>query len=128
MLKIIYTETGLYLEKLSESLESWVTNHVILSLRAGIALCTEPTKACLTLKGTDKEYEAFMGILDVETSKLLALSFADPEYLEIGFEGIWLDLGHKIDEGTFVTSISEPVEQYIYEWWQNTYNLTKIPD
>jgi len=118
MLKIIYTETGLYLERPSDSLESWITTHVLLSVRAGINLCLQPTRASLLLKGNAQEVEEFMSKIDRETRKLLGLSCVDNEYLEVNLQGTWLDGGSKIDEGIFVTSLSDNLEKDLFELWQ----------
>ncbi|MHC5726844.1 MAG: alr0857 family protein, partial [Nostoc sp.] len=45
MLKLTYTESSFDLECLTLSLEQWVAQRVILSLRVGQGLCIEPNTA-----------------------------------------------------------------------------------
>ena len=49
MLKLTYTDAGLYLERLDISLEEFVSNRVLLSLRSGLSIHVESSRAAFLL-------------------------------------------------------------------------------
>jgi len=91
MLKLTYTEAGLHLEKLDISLEEFVTNRMLLSLRSGSSIHIESSRA------VDK---------------------VDDRYVEVCFSGTWIANDLCAEEGTLVTALGDRVEFYLHKLWK----------
>lgn len=116
MLKLTYTETDFYIERLTESLESWVSARVILALRLGNSCTVGPSNASFLLPAhmpglrSLKAEVARMGFLEWEA--------CDAKHVEISLCGTWLSTDLEATEGVFVTTVSDAVERLLLEMWQ----------
>jgi hypothetical protein len=102
MLKLIYTETDLQMEKLATSIEEWISQRVLLALRVGNRISVEPTGASFGR----------------EASETVSLSVCDDELIEIGLEGYWLCQNPHSAEGIFVTHLPAILENTLLEMWE----------
>jgi hypothetical protein len=118
MLKLTYTENGFYLECLTQSLETWVAQRVILALRVSQALRVEPTTASFLLPLDLPGVERLKTELKHHDSAIIGLSNCDAEYLEITLEGSWLCDGNDDAVGVFVTTMSYSAEFILDKLWQ----------
>lgn len=122
MLKLTYTETDFHLERMTDSLEAWVSTRVILALRLGHSCAAEPSTASFLLPAhlpglrTLKAETGRMGLLDWEA--------CDAEHVEISLRGTWLSNDLEVAEGVFVTSVSDPIERLLLEMWQDAQHET----
>ncbi|WP_373527180.1 alr0857 family protein [Nostoc sp.] len=118
MLKLTYTESSFYLECLTQSLEEWVAQRVILSLRVGQSFCIEPITASFLLPVDLLEVE----LLKVEVKRgdreIIALSACDAEYIEVTLRGSWLSNSSEDAVGVFVTTMSDRAEFFLQKLWQ----------
>ncbi len=118
MLKLTYTESSFYLECLTQSLEEWVAQRVILSLRVGQSLFIEPITASFLLPIDLPGVE----LLKVEVKKgdreIIALSGCDAEYMEVTLRGSWLSNSSEDAVGVFFTTMSDRAEFFLQKLWQ----------
>jgi hypothetical protein len=117
---LAYTDTDLHIEKLTTSVEKWISQRVLLALRVGSHVSVEPIHAAFGLSTnmagwTDLEY-----LICREASEIVSLSVCDADVIEIGLEGYWLSVGAQSDEGLFVTHLPQAIEMAIVEIWQAT--------
>lgn len=117
MLKITYTENGLYLERLTSSLESWLSRRVLVSLRAGTSIYAEPSTASLLLP-VGLPYFQNAKILAEKKNNLLAVNVCDEYSVEAILEGTWVTTDNACDDGIFVCHLEEDVEFFLYEFWK----------
>lgn len=117
MLKITYTENGFYLEHLSESLETWLANRVLVCLRATASIYVEPSTASLLLP-IDLPYFGDLEALEDRSSNLLELNICDDYSAEVSLQGTWITTNEDSEEGIFVSSLDERTEFFLYQLWK----------
>jgi len=117
MLKLIYTERNFCLEYLTQPLEAWVAQRVILAMRVGECLCFEPSTASFLLPIDLPGIEILKAEVD-RNKDVLSLSICDAEYLEVTFRGSWISDGAVATVGIFVTTLCEVTEVFLCKLWQ----------
>ncbi len=118
MLKLIYTETDLHIEKLTASVEEWIGQRVLLALRVGDKVVVEPMNASFSLSTNLAGWNDLEYLICREASDSVALSICDADSIEIGLEGYWLASNCNSEEGVFVTHLPPKVEASLLEVWQ----------
>jgi hypothetical protein len=112
MLKFTYTETGLYLEHLTQLLEEWTAMRVVLSLRSSQRLIIEHCTASFLLRADLIELYA------LEAAGMVTP--CDAEYVEITLQGTWVTSQVGQAEGVFVTKLSDRTEFLLFKLWQES--------
>ncbi len=120
MLKLTYTENSFYLECLTQSLEAWVAQRVILALRVSQAFRVEPMTASFLLPLDFPGVERLKAEVKCHDSEIIGLCNCDAEYLEVTLEGSWLSEGNDDAVGVFVTTMSYGAEFFLYKLWQES--------
>jgi hypothetical protein len=116
MLKLTYTETDFSIERLTESLESWVSARIVLALRLGQGCTVGPSTASFLLPAHMPGLRSLKA--EVERMGFLEWEACDAEHVEISLRGTWLSVDLEATEGVFVTTASDAVEQLLLEMWQ----------
>ncbi|MER3491162.1 MAG: hypothetical protein C4323_01825 [Mastigocladus sp. ERB_26_2] len=117
MLKLTYTETSFHLECLAQSLEEWVAQRVILTLRVGQSLSVEPSTASFLLPANLPGLEQLKTQVQWEEREILPLCASDCEYIEVTLSGSWLSDGSENAQGVFVTTLSDRTEFLLHKLW-----------
>ncbi len=117
MLKFIYTDTGLYLEHLTQPLEEWLSVRVMLSLRAKQPLRIEDCTASFLLPAHLSAIAILKATLEAE-GEAITLSRCDADYVEVTLPGTWVSSQPEEAEGVFVAIASERAEFLLSELWQ----------
>jgi len=120
MLKLSYTESGLYLECLSASLEQIVQQRALLALRLAQPFHIEPSTASFLLVLDEPSWEELEVVLEVEDDRRLIVTPTDRDLVEVTVEGTWVADTEETEDGTFVTALSEEAERFIYRLWAFT--------
>jgi hypothetical protein len=128
MLKLIYTETDLHIEKLTTSVEDWIGQRVLLALRVGNKVVVEPMNASFSLSTNLAGWNDLEYLLCREASETVALSICDADSIEIGLEGYWLAKSCTSEEGVFVTHLPPKVEAALLKMWQVYRRCEPLPD
>lgn len=123
MLKLTYTETGFYLERLAQSLEEWVFSRVMLALRSGQRLLVEPSTAAFLLPIDLPGQPLLQAATQLERSEEIAVCVCDTEYIEVSLRGTWLAADAESAEGVFVVVVSDP-EFFLFKLWQEAQACT----
>ncbi|MBX9252860.1 hypothetical protein H1Q63_02415 [Desmonostoc muscorum CCALA 125] len=118
MLKLTYTENSFYLEFLTQSLEEWVAQRVILALRVGQTLSVEPSTASFLLPVDLPGVEVLKREVKRDDREIIALCVCDSEYVEVTLRGSWLSDGSEDAVGVFVTTMSDRAEFFLHKLWQ----------
>ncbi|MEH2066763.1 MAG: alr0857 family protein [Nostoc sp.] len=118
MLKLTYTENSFYLEFITQSLEEWVAQRVILALRVGQTLSVEPSTASFLLPVDLPGVEVLKAEVKRDDREIIALCVCDSEYVEITLRGSWLSDGSEDAVGVFVTTMSDRAEFFLAKLWQ----------
>ncbi|GAB4525037.1 MAG: hypothetical protein Tsb0014_04030 [Pleurocapsa sp.] len=118
MLKITYTDNGLHLEYLTESLEEWIAKRILVNLRAATSIYIEPSTACLVLPA-NLPYFQNLEALEAESDKI-ELTNCDEDYVEVAFQGTWVSSQKDSEEGIFVCDLADSTEFFLFKLWQES--------
>ena len=128
MLKITYTENGFYLERFTESLETWLSNRVLVCLRATASVYVEPSTASLLLP-IDLPYFRDLEALEDRSTNVLELNLCDEYSAEVSLQGTWVTTDEDNEEGIFVCNLEEQTEFFIYQLWkEGNFDTSLIED
>jgi hypothetical protein len=122
MLKVTYTETGLYLEHLNQPVEKWIGLRAILAVRAGHRLVVEQSTASFLLLANSTDLPGLKTALaeaSLAREESVTLSIADAEWLEVTLKGTWVSSGTEA-EGVFVAMLSPRIEFLLFQIWRDS--------
>ena len=134
MLKLNYTDVGLYMERTMTNPELLIAQRVLLAMRLGQTLHVEPGRASFLLPADIPELEVLETALHQEYGSAVTLIAVDEEFVEVGLSGSWIAEDKDAHEGMFLTVMSdslspkgaatptetlrERIERFIYKLWQ----------
>jgi len=120
MLKLHYTEVGLYMEQTMTNPELWLAQRVVLALRLGQPLHLEPGRASFLLPADLPAPEQLERELQRELSLVITLIPVDDELVEVSLSGTWVAESSEAHEGLFLTVMSARSEFLLYRLWQRS--------
>lgn len=126
MLKLTYTDVGLYLERLTVSLETLVAQRVILAMRLGQTLHVEPGKAAFLLPMDTPGLERLEEMIRLERAQDVVIIAVDDECVEVSIKGNWIAQDVAVHEGTFLAILGDRTELFVYKLWQMTHSTVSF--
>ncbi len=120
MLKLNYTDYGLFLEQVTASFDAVAAQRVMLAVNVGETLHLEPGRAAFLLPVALPEINQLASMVKVNTSDAIALNNVDDEYIEVSLKGTWMAKSPNAESGTFMTALAPESEQLIFRMWQVT--------
>jgi hypothetical protein len=118
MLKFTYSETGITLEHLSQSIEQLMAQRAVLAVRTQTRMLMEPCSASFLLPADlDQLHTLRQWVSRDRASEAIALSVADADYVEVSVQGLWLCSKPEPVDGIFVLSLPSELEAVIAELW-----------
>ncbi|WAL61030.1 alr0857 family protein [Thermocoleostomius sinensis] len=124
MLKVAYTESGLHIERLNQSVEEWISLRVVLALRTNRRLMVEHGRASILLPMSLPSLPSLETYLKPEEVETIAISICDDEFVEISLQGIWISSCMSEAEGMFVVALSPRTELVLLQLWQASQTCT----
>ncbi|HEY9747698.1 MAG TPA: alr0857 family protein [Allocoleopsis sp.] len=118
MLKLNYTDVGLFMERTMTNPELLIAQCVLLAVRLGRSLYVEPGRASFLLPADVPELKVLEMILHREYGSVVTLITVDEEFVEVGLSGSWIAEEKDAHEGMFLTVMSDRIERFIYKLWQ----------
>lgn len=118
MLKLNYTDVGLYMERTMTNPELLIAQRVLLAMRLGQTLHVEPGRASFLLPVDIPELKVLEMALQREYGSAVTLIAVDGEFVEVGLGGSWIAEDKDAHEGMFLAVMSEQIERFIYKLWQ----------
>lgn len=118
MLKLNYTEVGLYMERTMTSLELLIAQRVVLAMRLGLSLHIEPGRASFLLPVDIPELQQLEMALRQEYQPTATVLPVDDQFVEVSLKGSWVADSQEAHEGMFLTMLSDRTEFFIYKLWQ----------
>jgi hypothetical protein len=118
MLKLSYTEDGLYMERVLTSPELAIAQRVILAMRLGQSLQVEPGHASFLLPADVPELEQLEKSLRQECRGRVTVIPVDDEFVEVNLSGSWIAQSKEAHEGMFLSVLSDRAEFFMYKLWQ----------
>ncbi|MFN6567532.1 alr0857 family protein [Dendronalium sp. ChiSLP03b] len=120
MLKLNYTEVGLYMERVMTSLEMLIAQRVILAMRLGQTLHVEPGRASFLLPADIPELAHLEAALWQESNSKVSVMTVDDEFVEVSLWGSWIADSAEAHEGIFLTMMSARAEFFVYKLWNES--------
>lgn len=124
MLKLNYTDYGLFLERVATSLDVVATQRVMLAVYTGEPLHLEPSRAAFLLPVSDPEVTPLVEVLQEDTTGAIALTVVDINFVEVSLKGTWIANSASAEAGTFITVLPPQSELLIARLWQMTQQPT----
>ena len=124
MLKLNYNDYGLFLERVTASLDAIATQRVMLAVYAGETLHLEPGRAAFLVPAEAVGVGQLENVLQTDTTQTMTLTHVDAEFVEVSLKGTWIADSANAESGTFITALTPVVEALIYQLWQVTQRQT----
>ncbi|MEP0874091.1 hypothetical protein NDA01_30785 [Trichocoleus desertorum AS-A10] len=118
MLKLNYTESGLYMERVVISPELAIAQRVVLAMRLEQCLQVEPGHASFLLPTDVPDLKHLETMLGQECRGRVTVVPVDDEFVEVSLSGSWIAESKEAHEGMFLTVLGNRVELFIYKLWQ----------
>ena len=120
MLKLNYTDYGLFLEQVAASLDTVAKQRVMLAVHVGETLHLESSRAAFLLPVKLPGITHLESILETNATDAIAITNVDDDFVEVSLKGTWIASSASAESGTFVTTLAPESEQLIYRLWQVT--------
>lgn len=101
MLKLNYTDVGLYMERTVTNPELLIAQRVLLAMRLGRSRPVEPGHASFLLRADIPELRVLEVALRQEYGSAVTLIPVDDEFVEVGLSGSWIAEDKDAHEGMF---------------------------
>ena len=121
MLKLTYTENSFCLELLHQSMEKWLNNRLLVSVRAATSFFIEPSSASFLIPANLDGLKNLERV-QYENCDMMSIALADEEFVEVSLHGNWIVSYPDSEEGIFVTTLSHKAEFFISKLWQEAQN------
>ncbi len=116
MLKLMYTDTGIYLEQLTQPLNAWVEMRLAFAIQVGSSLYVEAGRGSFLLPNTV--------VLDHKIHEQIEIDRCDEDTLEISLEGLWLSSDGTQHEGILAVELDPELEYHLFQVWQQAVALS----
>ncbi|MBW4422730.1 MAG: hypothetical protein KME13_26575 [Myxacorys californica WJT36-NPBG1] len=118
MLKLNYTDVGLYMERTMTNPELLIAQRVLLAMRLGRSLHIEPGRASFLLPADIPQLKVLEMALHQKCGSAVTLIAVDEGFVEVGISGSWIAEDKDAHEGMFLTVMSDRNEFLIYKLWR----------
>ncbi len=120
VLKLNYTDCGLFLEQVSASLDAIAIQRVMLAVYAGEPLHMEPGRAAFLVSASVPSITKLQLVLQADTTGVVTVASVDDGFVEVSIKGTWIARNIDAEEGTLIAALSPKSEQLVYQLWQAT--------
>ncbi len=120
MLKIIYTETGLHLERLTVDRKQWIAHRLKFAASVGEPMTASKQRATFPLPSPVCELPAVELDLFNVAPNTVTVDRCDFDCVEVGLTGYWLSIDRDSAEGIFVCQQTEQLELSLWQMWQTS--------
>lgn len=118
MLKLNYTDCGLFLEQVSASLDAIAIQRVMLAVYAGEPLHMEPGRAAFLVSASVPAVAKLQLVLQADATGVVTVASVDDGFVEVSIKGTWIARNIDAEEGTLIAALSPKSEQLVYQLWQ----------
>lgn len=120
MLKLNYTDCGLFLEKVPAPLNKVATQRMMLAVQVGEPLHLEPGRAAFLLPLEINGITHLKSIAKTHTRDTINVTTVDDEFIEVSLKGTWIANSPNAESGTFITALAPECECLLYQLWRVT--------
>lgn len=120
VLKLNYTDCGLFLEQVEASLDAIATQRVMLAVYAGEPLHIEPGRAAFLVSASAPEVQKLQTVLQADTTQTVTVASVDDGFIEVSLKGTWIAKSINAEAGTLVAALSDESEKLVCQLWRLT--------
>jgi hypothetical protein len=113
MLKLTYTEQGLLLDHVDQSLDAWISNRMLLSVSTGIPIWIESTQVSFLFTADLPYLSHLIDNPSNDFNHTFELSICEPNQIEMKISGTWISSHPDNQEGVFICSFPDYLEDRI---------------
>jgi hypothetical protein len=118
MLKVIYAETGQYLEHSPSAVADWLTQQHRLANHMGQPLVVERCTGTILLPANDEVVSGVDRLLAAQPDDVQAdWSYADPDMIEVVMAGLWVSPVANGHEGAFLVDMGDRTALTLMGFW-----------
>lgn len=120
MLKLNYTDCGLFLEQVDASLDAVATQRVMIAVYAGEPLHMEPGRAAFLVSASAPEVKKLQNVLQTDATQTVTVAVVDDGFVEVSLKGTWIAKSINAEAGTLVVALPDESEKLVCQLWQPT--------
>ena len=120
MLKLNYTDCGLFLEQVEASLDAIATQRVMLAVYAGEPLHMEPGRAAFLVSANAPEVQKLKRVLQNDATQVVTVAAVDDGFVEVSLKGTWIARSINAEAGTLIAALPRESEKLVCQLWQKT--------
>ena len=117
MLKVTYTDIGLFLEYCPEPLDLLLSDRVCMYAHAQRPISVQPMNASIPLPAN------LVGNQNLDRFQNIEVTWCDRDWLEITLSGLWVTEDPEQESGIFMTELDPRLEQRLTWIWQIAQSL-----
>ncbi|MBF2090078.1 MAG: hypothetical protein IGR80_12580 [Synechococcales cyanobacterium K44_A2020_017] len=127
MLKLTYSDMGLYLERVAEPLEVLLARRALLALRTGHSMHIHSSRASLlfstqAIQRTDLEQaiqaEWTNSCRHFSQDSVITLEAVDEHWIEVSLPGVWIASDRHTHDGIVMTCLGDRLEALFMQLWR----------
>lgn len=113
MLKLTYTDQGLLLDDVDQSLDVWISSRMLLSVSTGIPIWIESIQASFIFSSDLPYLCNLIDKLSDHLNHTFELLVSEHNEIEMKISGTWISSHPDSQEGVFVCSFPDHIENCI---------------
>ncbi|MEL6222044.1 MAG: alr0857 family protein [Cyanobacteria bacterium J06626_14] len=117
MLKVIYSETGQYLEHTSSAMTEWLAQQRQLASHIGDELIVESCTAAILLPASYTVMAELTQLVAPFKGSTMEWSYVDADMIEVVLCGLWVSSFVEGHEGTFLVDMSDLTALALMQLW-----------
>jgi hypothetical protein len=126
MLKLIFTENGLHIEKLDLGVDEFINTRVAIARCACQPLTIALTSASILLPNGVPTLTELVMALNHDAIGEVAIDLVDSDCVEVRIaRGHWITANPDAEVGIFVVTLSDRIESALFKLWQ--FSLVLLP-
>ena len=117
MLKFNYSDLGLNVERIERTVEEIVSQRMLLAMRVGETLCSEPGRASFLVAIDHLWFDDLLKTIDQTGCRDIEVCMADAQFAEVSMVGTWIASSPEAHEGILVCTFGATLEALIDRMW-----------
>ncbi|CAN1210105.1 alr0857 family protein [Tumidithrix helvetica PCC 7403] len=119
MLKLIFTENGLYVEKLDIGIDEFINTRVAIARCASQPIAIGTSSASMLLPNGVPTLTELVMAINQEAMHQIAIDLVDSDCVEVSIaRGHWITSTPDAEIGIFAVTLSDRIESALFKLWQ----------
>lgn len=124
MLKLMYTDTGIHIEQIAQTIDGFIAVRSAFAASVGQTLVCEAGRAAFLVAADGSTYTVLTRIVD----PLIGICLCDAEFIEVNVAGFWLAVDTDSDSGIFAAAFDRVTEDDLLMLWNHSSPVFSMSD